>query len=97
MFTKQELIYLALGMRKMAQEALRKADSQPALATREALQAAAKQYAELAAKCERLQESPESAAPGGPAAGSPQSAGRPSPPVGTPWPGPGARGGRGIR
>lgn len=64
MFTAQELIYLALGQRRLAQDALKDAENQPALATKEALLTAAKAYGELAAKCDRLASS--AAQPGRP-------------------------------
>lgn len=54
MFTQQEYIYLALGQRRLAQDALKDAETQPALATKEAFLSAAKAYGELAQKCERL-------------------------------------------
>lgn len=57
MFTRQELIYLALGMRALAKHSREEARKATWHSTKDVFEGSARTYDELAAKCERLKDS----------------------------------------
>lgn len=66
-FTRQELIYLALGMRCLANREREKANDGQWVSVRHTFEHSAEVYEELAAKCERLKAAAPATAPDRPA------------------------------
>lgn len=62
-FTRQELIYLAMGMRCLAQRELAKANDGQWVSMRHTFEHSAKVYEALAAKCERVKAAAPATAP----------------------------------